>query len=1033
MPYGSLTPLGHRLRQVLFSLRPNAIHLDNPSTTSRTASYTTSALTLKPKLRPTTSHAVSNISKFQSAQYGAAAPALEDLDTLLDNGTPPVPIRRISRRHENRRTKVDYLGNELRVIGKRDVAPKEPPMRRRENHFDHRSRHGKRLHADNKKRHAFDHIPPLNDADTLSITRILANYIQHVANDAMRAEWMAAGAFKLPTNDARLLARLNYGIADIKAWAAMVTEPDSVKAANSMHARVVRYGVRSVPLPIISYILRRPYIAPIALRTLLDHLRILFVDLSDSAIKTVSPDAVFVVFNRLTRHARHSWPSALPSIADFLIQFLPKVRPNWDGDMAPSANAITFMLNKAMYLLSEPTSIAPFKDVNFQEKAIIRILSAMAENDPPLQISREGYRAVVRIQLASGKTHSEQQWAALKALSWPPWKENRTDMDSEIGPENGISRARATLLRMKEAGYAPQSWEEIAGVYTGWDVDGTPTIQTRVFLPIWKEGEQSRSDGMDQFHNASLWVARIKTTRTAQEAWACYLAYEDAQHPADQSVLLSILEKLHKEDSRLRKLAVINDDQEQGHDESLRRLFPGDTKEVEPLPPSTHLYTYTRTSPPSAHDFYLRLQDHNVDMRDHCLAYLISNASSFKEGVAYLKTAISRYPAVTGLVIFDPRADLDSVPAALFHAHIKFLSRFSNADATKYFSKRTSQALGIHSAQLVGTQFNFQHSLIQAIWLLKERRPDFLPAWNAVLDALARNESYDTMHLTESSTASPIQPPDLDLNTITAYRLTQQVLRLLQGQNMVPDSYGFIALCRSTENVGIACWGIYARDHESNQTAHSTLDTAKQPSAKAALEAKEFIAQERPCGRVEQYFKLLVGEESFTKSDKAASSPLEDTPDLDDFSPIPRLLAVPEPLLLHAYIRALGWHASHASIIRALKWMVRHQEELAEISDRARNGPKIMRRTIIATRVFLERSWLSANSLLDYDYAARDAFARAELEDRPEVLKRLEAPAPEVQIEEARRLVESVSVWGGWATDEEVEAYCGHERFREFG
>jgi hypothetical protein len=113
--------------------------------------------------------------------------------------------------------------------------------------------------------------------------------------------------------------------------------------------------------------------------------------------------------------------------------------------------------------------------------------------------------------------------------------------------------------------------------------------------------------------------------------------------------------------------------------------------------------------------------------------------------------------------------------------------------------------------------------------------------------------------------------------------------------------------------------------------------------------------------------------------------------------------------------------------------MVRHQEELAEISDRARNGPKIMRRTIIATRVFLERSWLSANSLLDYDYAARDAFARAELEDRPEVLKRLEAPAPEVQIEEARRLVESVSVWGGWATDEEVEAYCGHERFREFG
>ncbi|MDV2687690.1 hypothetical protein RYX56_25405, partial [Alkalihalophilus lindianensis] len=78
--------------------------------------------------------------------------------------------------------------------------------------------------------------------------------------------------------------------------------------------------------------------------------------------------------------------------------------------------------------------------VAYQEAAIIRILSAMAEHEPPVQIDREGYRAVIRLQLAMGKTDSEQQWAALKALSWPPWKEDRTRMDSEIGPEHGISR-----------------------------------------------------------------------------------------------------------------------------------------------------------------------------------------------------------------------------------------------------------------------------------------------------------------------------------------------------------------------------------------------------------------------------------------------------------------------------------------------------------------------------------------------------------------------------------------------------------------
>jgi hypothetical protein len=49
MPHGHLTPLGHRLRSVLAALRPNALHLDNPSIASKqlpsnASSYTTDAL-----------------------------------------------------------------------------------------------------------------------------------------------------------------------------------------------------------------------------------------------------------------------------------------------------------------------------------------------------------------------------------------------------------------------------------------------------------------------------------------------------------------------------------------------------------------------------------------------------------------------------------------------------------------------------------------------------------------------------------------------------------------------------------------------------------------------------------------------------------------------------------------------------------------------------------------------------------------------------------------------------------------------------
>lgn len=821
---------------------------------------------------------------------------------------------------------------------------------------------------------------------------------------------------------------MNCDQADVEAWAAMVTEPDPFEAANLLHTRVATHGTRSVPLPIISYILRRPYITANALRIFIEHVWALTADLSSSSFKTLSADAVFLVFSRLARHACHVWPGALPSVADYLVRFLPDIRPNRKGDATSAAQTATFILNKAMYLISEPTAVSPFKNIHHQEAAVIRILSAMAEHDPPLQITREGYRAVIRLQLAMGKTENEQQWAALKALSWPPWKEDRTRMDSEIGPEHGISRARATLNRMKEAGYAPGSWEEIAGVYTGWDVDGTPTIQTRVVLPVWNAGMRAKSAEIAQRHNASLWAARIKTTRTAQEAWACYLAFEDTQLPANQSVLLAILKKLHKEDLRLRKLEKTNQEDLSEHTDPQRRVFPGDTQEVEPLPPSTHLYTYTRTSPPSAHEFCIQVQDHGIHLRDQCLAFLISNAASFKDGLEYVRTAEFQYPAVGGVHTLDAR-----LPNVLFFAYVKFLCRYSNVPALGRFKRNIllSPSLDNSSTQLAHVSFNFQHNLIQAIWLLKERGPVFLPVWNAVLDALAREDSYQTMHLTEKhDTATEARDlPDFNSNTIIAYRLTQQVLDLLRDRHMVLDTYGFLAICRSTENVGIACWAILAQDHDIHQAATESSNSSDKPVSRSALDAQELLVMQRPQRRVEHYFRLLVGRDSFKepkeKSNTQDPFTPDDTPALSP--PLPSYLTIPEPALLHAYVRALGWHGSHASILTALKWMAKHQNELVDTCEQAPNGPKLMRRTIVAVRVFLERSWLPANWGEDRDFAERED------DNKPEALKRLEARASDGQIEEARALVDGVEGWGGWPTDGDVGVYCQDEkRFREF-
>ena len=1056
MPHGHLTPLGHRLRSVLAALRPRARHLDNVSTTSKQlpskASYTTD--TLVNRHRSTTRLALprgASTTISARSRHAAAVPLVADAEPWLeDDAIATSPMKHIGRRQENKRTRVDYLAQELKRIGRSNVAPKPPSGRTRDHRFNHRSRHGKQTYLEDKKRHAFDYIPPLEKATTMSLVRILASYLRYVSETSGQSDQTMGPGMGLSRDDMRFLARKNYDLGDVQAWAAIITEPDSLKAASSLQARVASHGVRSVPLPIFSYFLRRPYVTARALRILVVHAWNLFAELDASEDIDVSPDAVFVVFIRLSRHAREVWPEALPSIADYLVRFLPDIKHNNRGFVYPSANAVSFMLNKAMYLISEPTAVSPFVDTSYQEAAVIRILSAMAEHEPPIVISREGYRAVIRCQLASQKTPREKQWADLKALSWPPWKEDRTNMDSEIGPEHGVSRAGASLQRMQEAGYALESWEQVARLFTGWDVDGTPTIQTRVVLPIW--GEHVRWK-WTQSHEASLWVARINTTRTVQEAWACYQAFEDAGNAPDQGVILAILEKLHQEERRQRRETRPARRDLRLSSAPLPTVFPGDAKEIEPLPPSTHLYTYTRTDPPTAHEFYKQLRDRDVDLLDQCLAYLTTNAISAHAGRNYLRTALTRHPALRGLIGIDPTVDLDEVPDVLFHAYVELLARLARygkaMEPMKGMGHRKPPMLHISDQSLADTRFNFQSGLIQAIWFMQKKRSFYRPTWNAVLDALARNASYKVVNLADvdhGTAPNERDIPDLQYNAILAYRLMQQVLEDYQDQYLAPDSLAFLAVCRATENVGIACWSIFSNECYPGQASTDKSANSAEPSfmPTRVAEANAVLAYDMPQRQVRHYFKLLVGDKSFNDLGRNLTQPESKFSDAQPPSSpgLPRLLAVPSPAILHAYIRALGWCGSHDSILEALKWMVEYQEELAEAAPRGRNSSNVMRRAVVAARVFLERSWLPFYSMEHDVFASREApvyeDAKAEVDgaltgkkpsSKPARLQMFEASASAGQIEQARALIESVPDWGGWATEEEVEAYCQNGRF----
>jgi len=1017
MPHGPLTPLGRQLRSVLGALRPVNHGNHHVSTALGRASASSTGFIGRTRGlgQPQGSYV-----KVQSREQHAAAVAVQSEPSAQDQRIPQRRTSRsdgLSRRRLARRTRVDYLSQELIKAGKKNVTPQRPKRNKQDaSYYDAQKRGSKAQMRKNAERHRKDFIPDLDQAASASanVLNILARYVHFLESkrdNLLEADWVAV--FEMSREEEELLRRKGYIMEDIKAWAAVVMEEDSYAAAKALQKRVSVHGMNSVPLAVVTYFFRRPYISARALRILILHAWDHFAHIERDTGHPPDPATRFIVVNRLLRHAREVWPQALEAIIEHMIQFTPNVAKT-TKDRSKLIKIITYQMNKAMTLVSQATAVSPYKDIRYQEAPIVRILSYMANHDPALQINRDGYRAVVRIQLAQKKTESEEKWAQLKSLSWPPWKEDRTRMDAKIGPEHGISKAGETLERMKEAGYQPEPWEQLAQVYSGWDVDGTPTIQTRVFMSA-NVGDTSLT--------SAVWAARIRTTRTAQEAWACYLAYEDTKLPTDHRVLMAIFRVLHQEERRQRaekrKLRYPKQDEDGNQDP----LHPGDVREVSPLPPSSHQYTYTRSAPPTVHELYLQLKQQDAELRDSCLAFLIANAESFKVGIEYLRSVHQKY-------ILDRPASADSytesdpalVPWVLFDAYIELLARHPSVNLNLYrdIVPELARMFGFGLNRNHGPKFNMFHSLGQAIDLLRARRPRSQRVWNAVATALSNGTADQRTHLAEYDVVARDTKwrfVDMDRNTIAVYRLFKHVQDLHRKQHVDLDPLGFLAYCRATEGVTMASWSIALRGDDSSVLDRGPWAKFDEESA-ALLLAQGVPTEDRPYRRVQYHFKLLVGQDSSPgppRKRRGRSSALQQQD--PDGPKLPVLLHAPGPAILHAYIRALGWCAAYEPLLETLRWMAEHRAQLDEARERDRNGEAVMRRAIVAVAVFMGRAWVNPG---------RD---RDTIEGDQEVLRRLETPAPAEQLQEARELVED---WGGWPTETEVRHYCQDPRFDLF-
>jgi hypothetical protein len=118
---------------------------------------------------------------------------------------------------------------------------------------------------------------------------------------------------------------------------------------------------------------------------------------------------------------------------------------------------------------------------------------------------------------------------------------------------------------------------------------------------------------------------------------------------------------------------------------------------------------------------------------------------------------------------------------------------------------------------------------------------------------------------------------------------------------------------------------------------------------------------------------------------------------------MPSHLAIPKAAVLHKYVRALGMLGDHEGIYSLVRWMADASIELHELQSTQLNGPKHLRRLIVALRVWLE-------------CPSRDLV----LADRGIQLE----PASEDLIELARQEIEHVRRWGGWPSDKAVDDYC---------
>lgn len=884
-----------------------------------------------------------------------------------------------------------------------------------------------------------------------------------------------------------------WDMTDLMNWSWVLTADTTERAAKRLlavaHQGFTKIrGGRSIPQFIFTFLLRRRDPSAEALRSLLVYAwelmekseRLLeslpsLEKLANEALRGqnytttrmikdpgydplgMKENVFMIIVIRLLRSARKVLPEACESIVALISRYLDGL--NFRKGASSTANLtsddtaqLSYMYNTLLKLVSLPTSVNPFQSVFHQQRAQFSLLRRMNEFQPPLIVDRRGYRAVVSMQIRHKKTLKEREWAQMKAKSWPPWKEEKLGIDADISVDYGISRAMEVMRQSSEAGYAPSGWDGVSSILSGWDTDGSPTIQTRAVRAAYLPHERRTED-------AQIWASRIRATRTLDEAWSCFLSYKDQKGKPVGAfyVYHQMFEKIVQETKRSPTNGTTDSTDE-------KPPLPGDGLEVLAAPESPREAIYVRRPPPTIDEFVAMMAEEEIKPANRLLSTMIRNAPSLESGLKYLGASTMPSEHILVLSSEEPpstreaQAALESIPPYLFSAFIRLLTRFSSKMPIQNRPSRLtfvqtgfvldSAVEKTEAAQLDVLQNPSKserplelgppprpvigNPLLKAIQLVLARKPRYRPAWYHLLQALSN---------TGVVTDVDSHIVDQGYQDIKAWQMICRLLNEMLEIDLTLDLQGFQILCQGLEKA------IFASERLSRNSRIGRGNTDASDGTRSYV--NHVLSRGLPL--LKEIFKDIVRSESMQEAIPVslmaetsvidASIQEQGTSESDDieediveepmtesrgFLPprclLPKLLEVPHPACLHGFVRVLGLRRDYDGLLDLVEWMSLFANEINAAIDEKANGPRMMRRCLTAIHVFMERSWIDLEKK-EAEAQGRDpSTIRDELEMKAE-------PAPARIVRAIQVIVRANKEWGDWPDLDEVAQYCANGKF----